>query len=295
MKYKVIDDNKSIYGMLNIKGSTHEENLLREWCMNFKALYPDVNSTMDFQSSEQGIESLINGNANIALTSRKINQKELNIFKEKRGYEPTQIKISIYALAVYVNRKNKIDKLSLPQLDAIFSSSLKRGYKNKIENWKDLKGIDNKINIYLCDKNSSTRKYFQKELMLNGKFNKNNIISDKYTKLEDVINEVALDINGICFGHIGSKNYKVKALALSQKEYFPSYKTNIKNIRTKKYPLIRFSYIYLDIPSDKKISKLLYEFCKYILSKDAQKIISKIGGLMLSPKQIGIELSKIRR
>jgi phosphate transport system substrate-binding protein len=295
MEYKVVDDNESIYGTLNCKGSTNVEKLLRQWVPKFQELYPHVKSTMDFKGSGQGIKELMNAKANIGAASRKIKQKEIDLFKQTKGYAPTEIKVSLDALAIYVNRQNKIDKITLPQLDAIFSTSLNRGYKNRLESWKDLNGIDEKINIYLYDKNSGTRSYFRKEVMKKGKFNTNNIVSDKFTKLFEVIDKVAADINGICFGSVGNKNYKVKALSLSKKEFFPIYKPNNENIKTRKYPLTRFFYIYLDVPPDKPIPKLLYEFCKYILSGNGQKVVSGMGGLALSSKQVGIELSKIRR
>jgi phosphate transport system substrate-binding protein len=295
MKYKVISDRQSIYGTLNTKGSIYVERLLSTWISNFQAFYPQVESKMDFESSTQGIKSLMNADVNLAVTSRKINQKERNNFKRKRGYEPIEIKISLNALAIYVNRQNKINKISIAQLDALFSSSLKRGYSHSIENWKDISNMTDKVHIYLYDINSSTREYFKKNVMRDGVFNSENIYSDKYSSLTELIDEVALDINGICFGSVGNKNHKVKALSLSNKAYFPSYKPSIHNIKTNKYPLTRFFYIYLDIPPDKAIPKVLYEFCKYILSKEGQSIVSNAGQMTLSSKQVAIELARIRR
>jgi len=295
MKYKTIDNKELISGTLNFNGSSYTQKLVREWVSKFQELYPNVKSIMNFDNSKYGIKALMNSTANIAVSSREINKKEKDAFKEKKGYAPTEIKISINALAIYVNRENKINKITLPQLDAIFSNTLNRNYKNRIENWKDINGVDNKIDIYLYDKNSTTLEYFKRHVMMWGEFSKKNIVTTEYRKFPNFIDEVALNMNGICFANTGIKNYKVKALLVSKKENFPSYKPTVENIENNKYPLIRFSYIYLDIPPDKPIPKLLYEFCKYILSKDAQQIISNIGGLTLSPKQVGIELSKIRR
>lgn len=295
MEYKIIDKKKSIFGTLNFNGSSYTEKLIREWALKFQELYPNVKSIMYFNNSKDGIKALIDSTANIGVSSREINKKERDKFKEKNGYAPTEIKISINALAIYVNRENKVNKITLPQLDAIFSNTLNRDYKNKIENWKDINGIDSKIDIYLYDKNSTTLEYFKKNVMMNGEFSKKNIVTHENRKFLNFIDEVALNMNGICFANIGTKNYKVKALLVSKKENFPSYKPTLENIKNNKYPLIRFSYIYLDLPPDKPIPKVIYEFCKYILSKDAQEIVSNMGGLTLSPKQVGIELSKIRR
>jgi phosphate transport system substrate-binding protein len=295
MHYQTLDDNKALYGTLNIKGSKHIERLIKTWISNFEAYYPEVQSTMDFKTSTKGINALINANTNISVNSRKIYQKEIDIFKQKRGYFPTEIKISLNVLAVYVNRANKINSMSLAELDALFSNTLKRGHKNKIENWQDISGINTKIHIHLYDINSTIRSYFKKKIMLNGTFKSDNIINDEHTMVSELIDEVSLDVNAIGFGNISNKNYKVKALSISKRKYFPSYKPNSENIHSNKYPLTRFFYIYLDIAPDKPTPKLLYEFCKYILSKEGQKVVSEVGGLTLNSKQVGIELSKIRK
>jgi phosphate transport system substrate-binding protein len=294
-EYKTLEDKKSIFGVLNCKGSTNVEKLLEIWVPKFKQLYPDVKSNLDFKGSGQGIKALLAGNANIAAASRPIKQKERDLFIRVKGYAPTEVKISLDALAVYVNRQNRLDSITLPQLDAIFSTSLKQNYNAPIENWKALTGIDDKINIYLYDKNSGTRSYFRKKVMKKGEFNNKNIVSDKFTKLSEVITKVASDPHGICFGSLEDKNYRVKVLSISKGDFFPSFKPKEENIKDKKYLLTRFFYIYLDVPPDKSIPILLYEFCKYILSGEGQSVVSKIGGLPLGAKQVGIELSKIRR
>jgi len=294
IEYKPLNKNM-VYGTLNCKGSTNVEDLLRVWIPKFEKFYPEVRSQLDFQGSGQGIDALTEGIANISVSSRKIKKKELIAFEELKGYAPTEVKVSLDALAIYVNRLNKIDEITIEELDAIFSTSLKHGYPKPITSWNTLTNINRKINIYLFDKNSGTRSYFRSTVMLKGDFNKENIVNDKYTKLSEVINRVANDPDGIAFGSAGSKNFKVKTLLLAKRKHFPSYKPSAKNIKKGNYPLTRFFYIYLDVPPHKTIPRLLYEFCKYILSKDGQQGVIRAGGVPLSPKQIGIELSKIKR
>ena len=54
---------------------------------------------------------------------------EIDKFEQKYGYKPTAIRGPIDALAVYVNKDNPIEKLTLAQVDAIFSKTRKRGGK----------------------------------------------------------------------------------------------------------------------------------------------------------------------
>lgn len=295
VNYQVKNDKQSIYGALNCKGSTNVGAFLNIWIPEFQKLYPSVTSSLSFQGSSDAIKGLMDGSVSIGAMSRSIQEKEILAFQELKGYKPTEIKVSLDALAIYVNRLNKLDTITLEELDAIFSTQVKRGYEQNIETWEIFTGNTEKINIYLFDKNSGTRSYFKKRVLLKGDYNTQNIISEEFTTTKQIVQEVAKDVNGIGFGSVGIQNFKVKALSLAKRKNFPIYAPSDENIKHGEYPLSRFFYIYLDVPPDKPIPKLLYEFCKFILSYEGQTIAIRAGGLSLSPKQIGIELSKMRR
>ena len=295
INYQVKKNNNSVYGALNCKGSTNVGAFLKVWVPKFKNIYPQITTSMEFKGSSDAIKGLIDGTATIGAMSRPIKKKELENFIQLKGYVPTEIKVSLDALAIYVNRLNSLETITLEELDAVFSTEHKRGYKEKMETWEQLTQKKEKINIYLFDKNSGTRSYFKKQVMLKADYNSNLIVSEKYTTTDEVVERVAEDLNGICFGSVGVQNFKVKALSLAKRKNFPIYAPSDENIKHGNYPLSRFFYIYLDVPPDKPIPTLLYEFCKYILSYEGQTIVVSSGGLSLSPKQIGIELSKMRR
>ncbi|MCH9740699.1 MAG: PstS family phosphate ABC transporter substrate-binding protein [Epsilonproteobacteria bacterium] len=295
VNYKPKENRSTVHGSLNCKGSTNVGRLLKIWIPKFQKLYPHVQSTFDFKGSGDGIQALLNEQANIGAASRPIREREITAFKELKGYTPVEIKISLDAIAVYVNRLNKLETITLEELDAIFSVERKRAYPTAIDTWSSLTGADKKINIYLFDKNSGTRSYFRHQVMHRGHYNMKNIISDEYTKTNQVINQVANDRDGICFGSAGVNNFKVKTLSVSKRKHYPTYSPTFNEIKKRTYPLTRFFYLYMDVPPDRPIPKLLYEFCKFILSKDGQKEILRAEGIPLSPQQIGIELSKMRR
>jgi phosphate transport system substrate-binding protein len=298
IKYQPKKDRKSIVGDLNCRGSTNVGALLEVWLPAFKEIYPSVKTSMDFKGSSDGIKSLMDGVATVGAASRPIKQKEIDAFKAIKGYTPTEIKVSLDALGIYVNRLNKLETITLEELDAIFSVERKRGYDGTIESWQKLtkKGDNNQsINIYLFDKNSGTRSFFRHQVMLKGSYDKSRVKSEEYTTTEQLLNALAKDENGIGFGSIGINNFKVKTLSLSKRANYPTYKPCKKEIKSGEYPLTRFFYIYLDVPPNQPIPTMFYEFCKFVLSYEGQKIVIRTGGLALSPQQIGTELSKIRR
>jgi len=297
IKYKPKEDRKSIRGNLNCKGSTNVGALLKVWLPEFKKIYPSIEISMDFKGSSDGIKSLMNGTATVGAASRPIKQKEIDEFKISKGYAPTEIKVSLDALGIYVNRLNKVQTITIEELDAIFSKDRKLGFNKNIDTWKKLRknSDDKKINIYLFDKNSGTRSFFRHRVMLKGTYDQTKIKNEEFTTTSQLLDALANDENGIGFGSIGINNFKVKTLSIAKRVNYPTHKPCIKEIKNGEYPLTRFFYIYLDVPPNQPIPKMFYEFCKFLLSYEGQTIVTQVGGLALSPQQIGTELSKMRR
>src|SRR5262249_18445457 len=59
--------------------------------------------------------------------SRQMKPSELDGFEKKYGYKPTEVKVAVDTIAVWVHKDNPIKGLSLEQVDAIFSKSHRRG------------------------------------------------------------------------------------------------------------------------------------------------------------------------
>ena len=70
--------------------------------------------------------------------SRKMKDKEIEAFESRFGYKPVGVRVAIDALAIYVHKDNPIKSLTIPQIDAIFSSTRRCGYPEDIRTWGDL-------------------------------------------------------------------------------------------------------------------------------------------------------------
>ena len=76
--------------------------------------------------------ALIEGTAQLGPMSREMKPSEIDAFEKKFGYKPTRIRVAIDALAVFVHKDNPIERLTLPQVDAIFSKTRKCGHGEDI-------------------------------------------------------------------------------------------------------------------------------------------------------------------
>ncbi|NIP72341.1 MAG: phosphate-binding protein, partial [Gammaproteobacteria bacterium] len=63
---------------------------------------------------------------------RRMKSKELEAFEKKFGYKPTPVAVAIDALAVFVNKDNPVQSLSLQEVDAIFSKNRKCGLSAQV-------------------------------------------------------------------------------------------------------------------------------------------------------------------
>ncbi len=142
--------------MIQIKGSDTMVNLAQAWAENYMEMNPGNFIAVTGGGSGTGISSLISGTCDIAMCSRNIKDKEIAL-ANKRGVSPLEIKAALDGLAVVVNPKNPVDKLTIDQLADIFTG--------RVTNWKELGGEDKKIVILSREVNSGTHVYFKEHVL----------------------------------------------------------------------------------------------------------------------------------
>ena len=128
----------AVAGSLKSIGSDTMNNEMALWAEGFRGFHPEVKIEVEGKGSSTAPPALIAGTANFGPMSRAMKSEEIDQFEKQFGYKPTQLRTSIDMLAVYVNKDNPIKGLTLQQVDAIFSKTLKGGYGKQIVTWGDL-------------------------------------------------------------------------------------------------------------------------------------------------------------
>ena len=113
-------------GEILIKGSDTLLNLVQQLAEAYMKENPDAEISIVGGGSGVGIAALIDGNVDIANASRKIKPKELRKAR-KNGVEPVEFVIAIDALAIIVNPRNPVDKLTIEQLGRYTGGKLETG------------------------------------------------------------------------------------------------------------------------------------------------------------------------
>lgn len=294
-----VDENLNVYkktsgisGNLSSVGSDTLANLMTLWAEEFKRQYPNVNIQIQAAGSSTAPPALSEGTSNFGPMSRKMKDKELEAFEKKHGYKPTPIAVAIDALAVYVHKDNPIEGLTIPQVDAIFSSTRKCGAEGDIADWKEL-GIDGgDIQLYGRNSVSGTYGYFKKKGLCKGDF-KNTV--NEQPGSASVVQSVSLSKNGIGYSGIGYITSGVKAVPLAKKEGKDFVAATPENAINKTYPLGRQLLVYVNKHPNKPLGPLELEFLKMVLSKVGQEVVVKDGYIPLPAKVAEKQLKKLMK
>lgn len=282
-----------VSGNLNSIGSDTMNNLMTFWAEGFNRLYPNVKVQIEGKGSSTAPPAIILGTAQLGPMSRAMKPTEVDNFEKRYGYKPTQIRTSLDALAVYVNKDNPIKGLDFSQVDAIFSKTRKGGYREDITTWgkAGLRGewANRPISTYGRNSASGTYGYFKKKALFKGDY-KNTVKEQPGSA--SVVQGVTEDRFGIGYSGIGYKTSGVRAVPLVKKGN--AYKEAvIENVLNGSYPLARFLYVYINKKPGKPLDPLILEFVKYILSKEGQEVVIKDGYIPLPASIIEQELEKI--
>jgi len=108
------------------------------WAEDFRKEYPNLRIQIEGKGSSTAPPALISGTAQIGPMSRTMKSEEIDAFEKQFGYKPTQIRVAVDALAVFVHKDNPLEKLTLTQVDAIFSKTRSCGAPRAIDTWGQL-------------------------------------------------------------------------------------------------------------------------------------------------------------
>ena len=285
------EKTSGVSGNLNSIGSDTINNLMTFWSEDFKKYYPNVNVQVEGKGSSTAPPALIEGTAQLGPMSRPMKKEEVDKFEKKFGYKPTAIATSFDGLAVYVHKDNPIKGLTLQQIDAVFSKTRKGGLKEEIVTWGQL-GLegewkDKPISLYGRNSASGTYGYFKEHALFKGDF-KDNVKEQPGSA--SVVQSVGTDKYAIGYSGIGYTTTDVRAIPISPKEGAEFVGESYENVKSGKYPLSRFLYVYVAKNPTKELDPLVREFLKFVLSYEGQLVVAKDGYMPLTPEIIKEQL-----
>ncbi len=289
---------EGVSGTIKSVGSDTMNNMMALWGEGFKKHYPNVQIEIEGKGSSTAPPALISGSSTFGPMSRGMKGKEIDEFEAKFGYKPTQLGTSIDMLAVYVNKDNPIEGLSLQEVDAIFSKTRTGGHAGDIRTWgeaglKDAAWASQPISLYGRNAASGTYGYFKEHALFKGDY-KDEVKEQPGSS--SVVQGVASDKFGIGYSGIGYKTADVIAIPLSGEEGGELIAAEPENAYSGEYPMARFLYLYVNYKPGSELDPLRREFLRYVYSKEGQEDVVRDGYLPVPAevatqylKSVGIE------
>lgn len=272
-------------GSLKSVGSETMNNMMSFWIEEFRSIYTGINAEVDAKGSSNAFPALIAGQANFGLMSRSPKKIEITDFKKRYGYEPTVLPTSIDMLAVYVHRDNPIEGLSFPELDAIFSSTRKRGSRGRAVQWKEFVEDPNfssqPITCYGRNAASGTYGYFKDFVLGKGDYGP---WVNELSGSSSVAQSVGNNPGAIGYSGIGFRTANVKVISVALERGGNMVAPIPKSAYNGDYPLSRFLYVVLNRDPRKTLDPTRTEFLKFIFSKQGQEQVVRDGYIPISAK-----------
>ena len=257
---------------IRISGSSSLFGLARRWENSFNVGYPRYHVDLISSDSDKGINGLLEGNVDIANSSRPITFADRKKASE-RGFELSENRVALDALIIIVNKKNSVDEITLDDLERIFN--------NEINAWKKISttSFEGQITPVVREKGSGTNEFVINRILQGDNFpssitskNLNNELVKFVSEHEGAIsfiNSINYSWENKDIKYLKIKNYD-NSLAVSP---FEGKKLSENAIRYGDYPLAHYLYLITLVDAPKKIQ----DFVSWVLSKEGQKIVAYSG------------------
>ncbi len=284
----------ALQGEIVLVGSDTMSQVAALWVDQFKEFYPDVQIKIVVKGATNAVPSVMNGEATIGMLSREATPEEITAFKAKKGYEPKLLVPSLERIGVYVHENNPIQSLTLAQLDAIFSKSLKRGETKEITTW-GAAGLNGELSaqaISLRGRSATTgsQVFFQSLILQGGEFRAG--MTEEKDNIS-LVKAIKTDPSAIGFSGEMYQISGIKPVAISWKAGEPAYAIDSLADEHGTYPLVRPLQFVVDHAPDKDLPDAEREFLRYVFSLSGQEDVVKAGFHPISANPAKTALSAV--
>lgn len=225
-----------------------------------KEEYVTKNSGTTFEiaaeGSTTGITAIIDGTANIGMSSRPVKQLEVSSASAK-GITMKPTIIAYDGIGVIVNANNPITSLTRRQVEQIFTGD--------VTDWSALGGNAGKISVYTRNTSSGTYSEFKELAMKKRDYASS---SQKMAGNEQIASEVAKNPNGV--GYVGLAYINVPGVKVVA---IDGASPTVESVQKKQYAYARPLFYYTNGEPQGETAK----FIDFTLSSTGQEIVKKVG------------------
>jgi ABC-type phosphate transport system substrate-binding protein len=286
-------------GEIRSVGSDGMKSLMDRWMREFQALQPGVRrgDRWEHLGTLNGFHALMAGETDLAPMGRELWPDEAAAYASLHaGQVPLEIRVArggfntqqrTTAQAVFVNTRNPLERITLPQLAAVF------GRSPTITRWGQLgltgEWADRPIVLHAPPRVTPNAMSMQMMALHGGAWNE----TLREASAADTAKAIAADPSALGFGGFEDGGAGLKALAVARDANSPAIEGTGETVSGGRYPLVRYMYIRLQGKPGQALPASLREFLRYVLSRQGQEPILYSGYFPLTAREAAEELAKL--
>ena len=261
--------------VIRVEGSDTMVNLAQAWAETYNLKHPEISVQVLGGGSGVGLASLIDGNCDMANSSREIKPDESRKVGAAYGVQPTETIVGYDALAIYVHKSNPLDTISLDQLAEIY------GWEGTLTRWSQLDADHpwpkrDEIVRVSRQAGCGTYAYFREAVL--GKRRDFALGSVDQSGSKAVVALVSRTPNAIGYSGMGYQTPQVKMLEVSPTMGKPGVAPTSNNAKSGAYPITRPLLIY----TAGEPAGPLKDYLEWILSAEGQNVVRELGYVPLN-------------
>ncbi len=241
---------------VRVKGSNEWSSSVSGWANRFMSGRPGTSVVVSGGGTKSGIEALFRREAEIALASHFLDQDQRKAAADL-GLDLQERLVSWDAVAIFVNRENPVNELTLDQVRGMFMAQDTR--------WSRVGGRDAPAEMYIDeDPKSDTALLLRKLVLANAAFAANSNLR-RYPKL--IVQAVSGNKNGVGYAPLArvielQSSFPVKLLGIRRTEGEHAVSPTRQTVANQTYPIILPLFFYWDGKSAGKPVTDFVTFCE---------------------------------
>jgi phosphate transport system substrate-binding protein len=256
--------------MIRVEGSDTMVNIAQAWAETYHQQRPGVVVQVLGGGSGVGIASLIDGNCDMANSSRLMKQEEIDKTHASRGDAAVPHVVGFDAMGIYVHPSNPIVGISMEELAAIF------GENPSVTRWSELgvtmpSGVPDQVIRVSRQNSSGTYSYFREHVLGKGKDMGLGSLDANGSK--DAVALVSRTPCAIGYSGMGYATPNVKMVPVAKRKGQRGIAPTVENANSGAYPITRPLLIY----TVGEPAGAVGQYLKWIRSSDGQAIVRQLG------------------
>ncbi|HKB90346.1 MAG TPA: substrate-binding domain-containing protein [Opitutaceae bacterium] len=292
-------------GSIRIAGAEHAKKMIEGFDELFIRSHPGSKFDLDgLKGTTIGMPALTHGVTAFAPMGRDATDVELVPYTKIVGTKPLVIRVAhathtsrkpAQTLAIYVNKANPVEKLTMQQVTRIFTTGHTKG---DIVQWSQVgsQGEWAKLPIHPIGTPAYTGfgSYMEKNHFGGLPYRPG---YETCPDSAEIVKRVGEDPTGIGFASISFVSPSVKIVALTEKDGGYYSNGSVEDSLAGKYPLERFLYFFVRKVEGQPIDPFIREYFRLIFSKEGQQIVASENDpslyIPLTAREAAEELAKL--